>query len=364
MSKKSKRKKKRVAEQKRNVTNKKLNENLKKTEEKINGKSKLLKSKKERLKEKKKIKAKYDASKENKKVNKEKKNIRSKKDNEKQTRKNDKVKKTIEIKQDKLKYYEGKNIADKVEEENLKKIEEVKNELQNPSKNLNKKKANRKSRKEKKQSRIKKIIKIIILILIIIFLIIFIYLFTRPKFKDVTIELGTEKVNVEDFLVSQMYKRWSNSVTDLNSINFSEVGENKITLKFLNKEQTVNLKIVDTTAPKVKFKDHTAYIDYQVNPEDFVETKEDLSEMTVSLENDVKVSDYGEYPVKVVVSDKYGNKTVGDAYLIITWLLGDVKVELGSQFSVANVVVDVQRFGSLVAQEELAKVDTNKIRNL
>ena len=161
-----------------------------------------------------------------------------------------------------------------------------------------------------------------------------------------------------------MYRKTVKQVTDLGSLNLLEVGKKDVKFKFLNKERTVKLNIVDTTPPKVKLKEKTAYIDYQINPEDFVESKEDLSEMSVSLKDDVQIADYGEYPVTIVVSDKYGNETVGQTTLIISWFLSDVKVELGSEFSVANVVVDSERFGSLVEQSEIAKVDTSKLRNL
>ena len=57
-------------------------------------------------------------------------------------------------------------------------------------------------------------------------------------------------------------------------------------------------------------------------------------------------------------------KLFGERNLLITWFLSDVKVELGSEFSVSNVVIDVERFGNLVSPDEIAKVDTSKLRNL
>ena len=345
MSKKSNKKKKRVAEQKRNIENKKLNQSLEVKQENIK-KVKLKNHKKYIFLQKKqqKNKPKKENGKHNKKP--EIKTQIDKKENGKHN-KNTEIKAKIDKKEDKLNKENQKNVE--VKKEKIKKPKEVKKKEKKP---------------KKKKTLLQKIIIIILIILFIIALGIGIYLFVRPKVKDITIELGTEKISIDDFLVSPMYRKTVKQVTDLDSLNLLEVGKKDVKFKFLNKERTVKLNIVDTTPPKVKLKEKTAYIDYQINPEDFVESKEDLSEMSVKLKDDVQISDYGEYPVTVVVSDKYGNETVGQTTLIISWFLSDVKVELGSEFSVANVVVDAERFGSLVEPSEIAKVDTSKLRNL
>ena len=344
MSKKRNKKKKRVAEQKRKIENKKINQDLEVKQESV----KNVKEKNPQIKSKK-NKPKKGNGKHNKKP--EIKTQTDKKENGKHN-KEPEIKDQIDKKEDKPNKENQKKVEvkkEKAKKEKIKKTKEVKKKEKKP---------------KKKKTLLQKIIIIILIILFIIALGIGIYLFVRPKVKDITIELGTEKVSVEDFLVSPMYRKTVKQVTDLGSLNLLEVGKKDVKFKFLNKERTVKLNIVDTTPPKVKLKEKTAYIDYQINPEDFVESKEDLSEMSVSLKDDVQIADYGEYPVTIVVSDKYGNETVGQTTLIISWFLSDVKVELGSEFSVANVVVDAERFGSLVEPSEIAKVDTSKLRNL
>lgn len=344
MSKKSNKKKKRIAEQKRNIENKKINQDLEVKQESV----KNVKEKNSQIKSKK-DKPKKENGKHNKKP--EIKTQTDKKENGKHN-KEPEIKAQIDKKEDKPNKENQKKVEvkkEKAKKEKIKKPKEVKKKEKKP---------------KKKKTLLQKIIIIILIILFIIALGIGIYLFVRPKVKDITIELGTEKVSIEDFLVSPMYRKTVKQVTDLGSLNLLEVGKKDVKFKFLNKERTVKLNIVDTTPPKVKLKEKTAYIDYQINPEDFVESKEDLSEMSVSLKDDVQIADYGEYPVTIVVSDKYGNETVGQTTLIISWFLSDVKVELGSEFSVANVVVDEERFGSLVEPSEIAKVDTSKLRNL
>ena len=198
----------------------------------------------------------------------------------------------------------------------------------------------------------------VVLCIVFLFLLILIYLAVRPKFKDITIELGTTELSASDFLVSQIYKNGASLVTDLNTVDLLSVQETDIVLDFKGKQETVKLNIVDTTAPIVEFKDMMAYLDYVPNPEDFIASKEDFSEMKAQFVEISEFTDYGKYPVTVKVSDAYGNETVGTCELIITWLIQEVDLELGSEFSVANVVIDVDRFGSLVPAEELAKVNT------
>lgn len=282
-----------------------------------------------------------------------------------------KVETAVEIKETKKTQKTKEKPAPKPAKETSKKTQKTgKHKEEKEDKKVKEKKKIKKDKKDKKDkkqnapSKKKKIIIGVIVVIFIILLGISIYLLVRPKFKDVTIELGTKEIKVEDFLVSPIYKKDVSQVTKLKDIDITKVGESKITLKFWKKEETVKLKVVDTTAPKVKFKEHTAYLDYKLNPEDFIESKEDLSEMTVSFEKEPEIKDYGDYPVKIIVSDKYGNKTVGETKLIITWLFGEVDVELGSSFSISNIVIDSERFGKYVSQEELSKVDPNRIRNL
>ena len=342
MSKKGNKKKKRLAEQKRNIEKKK-------SESVIENKAPATQKSKEKAVKK---SSKESVKKPIKKSQKSEKAKSEKEEKNKVKAKTQKTKRELNKKENKK--------VEKKTEKNKKDKEKVKNK-EPENKKVEKAKKDKKSNAPSKK---RKVIKRIIWFVVIVFLIVLIYLLARPKFKDVTIELGTKNIKVQDFLVSSIYKKGAASITDLKSINLSEVGEKEITLRFLKKEETVKLKIVDTTAPKVKFKEHTAYIDYQVNPEDFIESKEDLSEMTVSFEKEPEIKDYGDYPVKIVVSDKYGNKTVGETKLIITWLYGEVDVELGSSFSVSNVVIDVERFGKYITQEELSKVNPNQIRNL
>ena len=81
-------------------------------------------------------------------------------------------------------------------------------------------------------------------------------------------------------------------------------GETEVILAFNGKEEKVKLIIKDTTPPEVKFRDVKKYIDYQINADDFIEEKNDLSEMNIGiLEAPESTAEYGDYKVKIKVED-------------------------------------------------------------
>jgi hypothetical protein len=78
---------------------------------------------------------------------------------------------------------------------------------------------NNNSKIPKKKKKVKKIIFIIFVIILIGATAYFAYIEFRPKFKGLTIELGTNKVSEGNFLVSDMYKDHAKMVTDLTKID-------------------------------------------------------------------------------------------------------------------------------------------------
>lgn len=254
---------------------------------------------------------------------------------------------------------EPKEIESK-KEKNNKKLQEKK-ERNRTGKKENNKQEKTKNKTEKKNAN-KKIIKRVFVILGIAILIVaevMAYLMLRPKFKDIQIELGTKEIKVEDFLTSKIYKSKSEFITDISGIDLSKVGEYEITLKFMNKEQTVKLKIADTIPPEVKFKDITRYIDYQINPEDFIIDKKDESEMVVEVIEPPEISEFKDYQVTVKVKDRYNNETVKACKMTITWIRPECYIELGNAITLEDLVFDVATYGESVSKTDLDNVDTS-----
>jgi hypothetical protein len=184
----------------------------------------------------------------------------------------------------------------------------------------------------------------------------------RNKFKDGVIEFGTQEISVDDFLVSSIYKKKSSIVSGVENIDFSKGGEYDVTLKYGKKEQNVKLKIVDTTAPKVRFQNITQYTGYELKAEDFVLAVEDLSPTEVSyVASDVDTTKYKDYTVKVVVKDAYGNETSQDCTLSIGWLKKEVVLEVGSENVRDNLVVNVLADAKKIPKDVLAEINTNEV---
>lgn len=77
------------------------------------------------------------------------------------------------------------------------------------------------------------ILVIVVLILTLIsFLIFFVYNKYSKKFKDVSIELGTDKVELSQFVADEKYMDSAKFVTDMSTIDFSKTGSYQIELSY------------------------------------------------------------------------------------------------------------------------------------
>ncbi len=255
------------------------------------------------------------------------------------------------------------------EKKELEKSENAKEEIQRKESKAKSKETTKGEEKKENQSEkkveekiekknIAKIIAIIIGITILVIAGIISCLVFKPKFKDIQIELGTKEIKLEDFLINKIYKSKSEFITDISGIDLSQVGEYEIVLKFMNKEQRVTLKIADTTPPEVKFKDITRYIDYQINPEDFIIDKKDASEMTVQVIEPPEISEFKDYQVTIKVKDKYDNETVKTCKMTITWIRPECYIELGSKITLEDLVFDVATYGESISKTDLENVNT------
>ena len=184
----------------------------------------------------------------------------------------------------------------------------------------------------------------------------------RPKFKNTDIEIGTkEQIVMKDFLIDDKYEENSTLITDLSEINLSKVGEYTVKLSHDNREEEVILKLVDTTAPEVNFQDVTKYIDYKINGEDFVKEKTDLSSMTVEVVDAPEITSFGDYDVKVVVKDEYGNETSNICKLFIKWIKEEFAMEKGHTLTKEDLLYNAKEDGDLLDSNELKKITNSGI---
>lgn len=113
--------------------------------------------------------------------------------------------------------------------------------------------------------------------------------------------------NIKDYKLINNLKK--NSETGL-----IEPDEYTITIKYKKKEETFKVIIKDTKAPIfTKYEDKISFIqDSEVVDLTQYFTAEDLSDVILSIEGNFDISKIGEYNLKVVATDKSGNKTIKD----------------------------------------------------
>lgn len=214
------------------------------------------------------------------------------------------------------------------------------------------------SEKNKRKKIIKTILGILS-VLIVISAILFFSFFGLKK--ETTMEIGTKNIELKDFYKHEFVFAGSKLKTDMKKINFNKVGKHQILIDTLFGEKKVTLNLVDTTPPKVKFQDVVQSLDYQINPEDFIVSKEDLSKMTVELKEKIEIKDYKDYKVTILVKDQYNNITEKECNLKISLIKPNLQVELGNPLTKQDLLYEPEKYGDLIKQEEIDKINNSGI---
>lgn len=189
------------------------------------------------------------------------------------------------------------------------------------------------------------------------------WLYRQPKFHDLTIELGTASIGMDQFTTEYARLKKCRFVTDVSTVNIGQVGNYSLTLAHGKQEELVVLSVEDTTAPSVKFlprleKDS----DFQPVPEDFVESFSDYSAVTISYAKEPVFSEtYDDVTVEVVVTDAEGNQTAGKSVYSTVWLKQEVTMELGTQLTKEDILLNPEKDASLIDQKDLDKINSAKV---
>lgn len=224
---------------------------------------------------------------------------------------------------------------------------------------------NEKETNKKGNKKLEKFLIIIIYILTIAVFIIDIYYIYRkltPKFKDAKIEIGTARpINLIDFLTKDEYETESKLLTDVSKIDLNKVGEYEVELMYKKRISTKKLCLVDTTPPKAEVQDIIKYLEYEINPEDFIIEKSDLSEMNVESTGEYDNTKFGTYTVCIIIKDIYGNETRKECKLTIGWIKPEYTLELGRKLAKEDLLYNVEKDGEKLPQIEIDKINSSKI---
>lgn len=180
-----------------------------------------------------------------------------------------------------------------------------------------------------------------------------------PKFHDVTIELGTASLSKQAFLTEYADSAKAAFVTDVSQIDLGVIGEHKITLCHGKKQETVTLRVQDTTAPVVEFTPRRVEgIGYEPKPEDFIVSIFDLSETTVSFKEEFTPPEvYTDLSLTVVVTDAAGNGAEQVCTVVYTWMREEVTLELGTPLTKAHILMDAEKDGALIDQTVIDEIN-------
>lgn len=185
------------------------------------------------------------------------------------------------------------------------------------------------------------------------------WLYQQPKFQDVTIELGTTALGIDQFTTQYANLGKCRFVSDVSTLDIGKPGNYPLVLRHGKQEQTVRLKVVDTVAPEVTFmKERVELPGYIPNPEDFVESYTDLSKVSVSFAVPPKeITDLSDRAFTVVVADAHGNVSECRCQLSYQWLKDSFQLEYGTQLTPEDVLLQPETDTYLISQEALENIN-------
>ena len=189
-----------------------------------------------------------------------------------------------------------------------------KKDLKNNSKKDSEKKRKEKIKKRKKDYNQYYYVSIFIGVLIILGVMFAIFIKNISKPRTIEIELGTSNAKIKEIIKK---KTKMDLVNDISELDLSSVGTYQILVTKKNKNKTINIKIVDTTAPELVVQDLEIYNDEEIpEMEKFIVSVSDLSaNVKTRMIKTKEEKEYNEYTIEA--TDQYGNKTAKKVKLTI-----------------------------------------------
>ena len=182
------------------------------------------------------------------------------------------------------------------------------------------------------------------------------------KFHNVQVELGVEKLELEQFLTEHAVAERCRFVTDISTIDLSFAGDHDIVLAQGDREETVKLTVTDTVAPIVVFQDLLLKAGEVPQASDFVSSIDELSNTTVDfLRGFPEISDYQDKNVSVIVKDASGNSMTGVCSVRFIWLKDSAIIELGNQVTKSDLLLVPEKDDALIDQAQLDTINASPV---
>lgn len=185
---------------------------------------------------------------------------------------------------------------------------------------------------------------------------------SQEKFRDVTVELGEDVPQLSVFKTEYAIDFMCGFETDTAELDISKPGEYKLTLHHGFKKETVTMSVVDTTAPTVVFRDVTVYFETEIHADDFVSSVFDLSATSIDFGSQLPEEHaFGTYPVDIVVSDIYGNRTTETCNLHYVWILPEYILEIGQKLEMDDLLTCSDRDETILSQEWIDTINQSPV---
>lgn len=186
--------------------------------------------------------------------------------------------------------------------------------------------------------------------------------YQKPKFQNVTIELGSQLPDISAFMTQDAKAEKAKMLTPAAQIDLSQVGSQTLTFTHGRKTENITLTIVDTTAPTAVFHDVTADIGTMLSPEDFVSDVYDLTATTVDFAQPlIAPKSYGDASVELVVKDANGNFITGKCFVYYVWMQKEFTMELGDTVDKADLLLSPEKDSDLLDQAVLDQINASPV---
>ncbi|HAN21655.1 MAG TPA: transglutaminase [Clostridiales bacterium] len=202
---------------------------------------------------------------------------------------------------------------------------------------------------------------VLLFLIVIVLALIIVLLFTqfRTKVKEsITIEAGSEMVNVKDFLINKNNN--AEIISDLTELDLKTPGKYDIKIKVKNKEYKSILEIVDTIAPKATAKNLISPKGKTIDAANFVTEIADATAVRVNYKVKPDFSRLGTQEVTVTVEDSGNNRTDLAVVLIILNIRQSVQIEAGSQMNITPEIFLLEDNFSVAFENDISMLDINK----
>lgn len=158
-------------------------------------------------------------------------------------------------------------------------------------------------------------------------------LFISQVVSELTVEVGSEPPQLSDFVIEGEKAVF---ISQVQNYDYLKPADKAVSLIVDGMNYEVALHIVDTVPPEVSVQDVDSYLLLPRNPEDFIVSIEDVTEVSTRFVKEPDINLVGEQTVEISVTDAGNNEVVKQAKLT---LKEDTEAPVISGVSDLNVIV-------------------------